>query len=124
MGSRCVLCNGKLVRRLDEIACLSCGKIQYVASTNINETFSKKTKNEWVRGINRDVFQVEYEIVHQTQTKAIPEKGVYSGQPYAFCLKINGPTGVLKMTVAREKLRQNFYQSTGLRLKYLEEAIG
>ena len=124
MVSRCLHCNGKLVRRLDEIACLRCGKVQDISSTNVSETLSKKTKNEWVRGNNRDVFQVEYEIVHQQETKAIPEKGVYSGQPYASCLKINGPTSVLKMNVAREKLRKNFYQSTGLRLKDLEEAIG
>tara|TARA_B100001142_G_scaffold324781_1_gene377117 strand:- start:1275 stop:1649 length:375 start_codon:yes stop_codon:yes gene_type:complete len=123
MESSCLHCNGRLIRRLDEIACLRCGRIKYVSAQNTNSEIAKKLKNEWVLGINKDVFQVEYEVVHNEEGKVIPVKGVYSSQPYASCVKISGPTKILRMTVARERLRKNFYQSTGLRLKDLEEAI-
>ena len=123
MESYCSHCNGRLVRRLDEIACLRCGKIQYVSGLNTKSNITKKLKNEWVLGIHKDMFQVEYEIVHNEESKPIPVKGMYSAQPYASCVKISGPTKILRMTVARDKLRKNFYQTTGLRLKDLEKVI-
>ena len=113
----CSNCMGRTYIRDSEMVCITCGKIQYQKQQTIAEVKRPKSHNEWVTVDGMGSFRIYYIVKDRSLTSSTCQKGTAGKQPYASCIKIEGPYKKLRSNRSAQLLCKAFHKATGLKLK-------